>query len=150
MAVYDMKGFSTPFNLDDDHRSCNGTAISEHGAGASGLWVTSIRQKAVLNSMISIIHSGTLTPTAGSATNFSGIAQVDVNGTLRTVVAGGLAMSTATGQALVDTLNGNTNTTNNKINLGWFTATDGEKYLAICNTIDGQSVAVNTLAVKPM
>lgn len=145
MAVYDMKRFSTPFNLDDDHRSCNGTAISEHGAGASGLWVTKIRQKAVLNSMFSVIHSGTL-----GGTNFSGIAQVDVNGTLRTVVAGGLALSTATGQALVDTLNGNTNTTDNKINLGWFTATDGEKYLAICNTINGQSVAVNTLAVKPM
>jgi hypothetical protein len=137
MAVYDKK--NPPFTLDEDYVSINGAATGEYGvSSSSGLYVTKIMQKAVYGTLFAVMHLG-----AGN----TGIVQVDDDGVLRLVVAGGLALSTATGQALVDTSSGNSSTTDNKLNIGWFTDAAGDKYLAICNRLDSTSVAADKLKV---
>lgn len=138
MAVYDNK--AQEFVLDDDCSYSNAAATGEYGvSSSSGLYVTRINQKAVLGTLWAVMNLGTVANT--------GTIQINDDGTISLLAAGGLALSTATGQALVDTSTGNSSTTDNKLNIGWFTGTDGNKYLAVCNRLEGISVAAGKIKI---
>lgn len=140
MAVYSDKSPTTQFRTDKKVVETNSGATGEYGvSSSSGMYITNLTQKQLKGSLLAVKVFGTA---------HTAIVLVDTDYTLRLVVAGGAALSTATGQALVDTSSGNSNTTDNKVNFGWYTSSvSGEKHFAICNRLDSVSLADNTIEV---
>ena len=142
MAVYSTPTPSSNFRRDQIDPETNKTATGEFGvSSSSGLYITNLTQKQLIGSLVCVKVYGTA---------HTGIVLIDPTSyTIRSVVAGGLAITTDTGQLITDTSTGNAGTTDNKVNVGWYSdSSSGEKFFAVCNRLDGVSLAAQKIEVS--
>lgn len=144
MAAYSDKSPTKSFRLTRDWIECNDTCGEAGVSSSSGVWITSLTQAQLKGTLLAV-------KVFVDGANHTGIVFIGNDYVPALVVAGVLAVCSATGQAIVDTETGQTagpTVTDNKLGIGWFTHTDGNKYLAFCNRINSNTGAAGTFEVQ--